>query len=139
MRRVAILVAASPTTAFYSQVAALRLAVLRLRWSRWEPSLHVYVGGPHDPAALEEWRPHLDGVQIQWSSAARFALHGDWAQSDDVFGSAPQGADVLLAMDADTLPVAGLETVLEHVRETGAIAGVIAHYPPFPQAPETTS
>jgi hypothetical protein len=138
MRRVAILVAASPTTAFYSQIAALRLAVLRLRWSRWEPSVHVYVGGPHGPSTLEEWLPHLDGVQIYWSSAARFARDGDWAQSDDVFMSPPAEADVLLAMDADTLPVDVLEPVLEQVHETGAIAGVIAHYPPFPQPLEAT-
>ena len=50
--------------------------------------------------------------------------------------SPPAEADVLLAMDADTLPVDVLEPVLEQVRETGAIAGVIAHYPPFPQPPE---
>jgi hypothetical protein len=93
----------------------------------------VYVGGPHDPTTLEEWRPHLHGVEIHWTSAARFALAGDWAQSDDVFVSAPD-ADVLLAMDADTLPIDTLEPVLERVCETGAIAGVIAHYPPFPQA-----
>ena len=138
MRRVAVLVAASPAAAFYSQIAALRLALLRLRWSRWQPSVHVYVGGPHDPTTLEAWRPHLDGVQIHWTSAARFALDGDWAQSDDVFISAPADADVLLAMDADTLPVDVLEPVLEQVSETGAIAGVIAHYPPFPQAPDAT-
>ena len=138
MKRVAILVAASPTAAFYSQIAALRLAVFRLRWSRWEPSVHVYLGGPHDPSTLEEWLPHLHGVQIYWSSPARFARDGDWAQSDDVFMSPPAEADVLLAMDADTLPVDVLEPVLDKVRETGAIAGVIAHYPPFPQPPEAT-
>jgi hypothetical protein len=139
MRRVAILVAASPTTAFYSQVAALRLAVQRLRWSRWEPSLHLYTGGPYDPAELEEWRPHLDGVELHWSSAARFALDGDWAQSDDVFASAPPHADVLMAMDADTFPVDALESVVEEVCEAGVIAGVVAHYPPFPQGQEATS
>jgi hypothetical protein len=132
MRRVAVLVAASATTAFYSQVAVLRLALLRLRWSRWQPSVHVYVGGPLDSNALETWLPHLDGVEIHWTSAARFARDGDWAQSDEVFISAPPDADVLLAMDADTLPVDVLEPVLEQVQETGAVAGVIAHYPPFP-------
>ena len=98
----------------------------------------MYVGGPHDPTTLEEWRPHLDGVEIHWTSKERFALAGDWAQSDDVFVSAPPDADVLLAMDADTLPVDTLEPVLEQVWETGAIAGVIAHYPPFPHSPEAS-
>jgi hypothetical protein len=138
MRRVAILIAASPTSAFYSQVAALRLALLRLRWSRWQPSVHLSVGGSHDPAVLEEWRPYLGDVQIHWTPAARFALEGDWAQSDDVFISAPPDADVLLAMDADTLPVDALEPILEQVQESGAVAGVIAHYPPFPPAVDDT-
>jgi hypothetical protein len=97
--------------------------------------VHVYVGGPLEPIALEAWRQHLGGAEIHWTSAARFALAGDWAQSDDVFVSAPD-ADVLLAMDADTLPVDTLEPVLEQVCETDAVAGVIAHYPPFPQVPE---
>jgi hypothetical protein len=131
MKRVAILVAASATSAFYSQVAALRLAVHRLPWSRWQPSLHMYIGGQHDPATLDAWWPHLSDVDIHWTSAARFAQDGDWAQSDDVFISAPPEADVLLAMDADTLPVEPLEPILDQVVERGAVAGVIAHYPPF--------
>ena len=129
MRRVAILVAASPTSAFYSQVAVLNLALNRLHWSRWEPSLHVYIGGPSNPAALAQWAPHLRNVQVHWTSATRFALTGDWAQSDDVFMSAPLDADVFLAMDADTLPVDEIEPVLDRVLDTGAVAGVIAHYP----------
>ena len=135
MRQVAVLVAASPTRAFYSQVAALRLALHRLRWSRWQPSVHLYVGGSYGTR-----RPSKIGCHI-WAASRSiglrqrvFALDGDWAQSDDVFMSAPPDADVLLAMDADTLPVDVLEPVLDDVWESGAVAGVIAHYPPFPQA-----
>jgi hypothetical protein len=133
MRRVAVLIAASPTDAFYSQIAVLRLALVRLRWSRWQHSVHLYLGGPHDAAVLHKWRPHLADVQIHWTPAARFAMDGDWAQSDEVFVSPPTDADVLLAMDADTLPVGVLEPILERVSEAGVVAGVIAHYPPFPQ------
>jgi hypothetical protein len=131
MPRAAVLIAASPTPSFYSQIAALRLALERLEWSRWRHSVHVYIGGERDARALEEWLPHLRDVEITWVSEARFSRNGDWSQSDDVFRFAPRDADVLLAMDADTLPVASLEVLLDCISDTKAIAGVIAHYP-FP-------
>lgn len=131
MRKVAILIAASPTAAFYSQVAAMCRCLRQLNWSRWRPSVHVYVGGLHDRRVYDEWLPRLGGVKFIWASDERFARDGDWAQSDDVFRFAPHDADILLAMDADTLPVADLEDLLDRVDGAGAIAGVIAHYP-FP-------
>ena len=129
MPRVAILIAASPTPAFYSQVAALSLCLRKLRWSRWQPSVHMYVGGEHEAGTRARWRPHLGDVEISWVSDSRFARDGDWAQSDDVFRFAPRDADVLVAMDADTLPVTDLEDLLDRVHDTSSIAGVIAHYP----------
>lgn len=131
MPRVAILIAASPTRAFFSQLAAFSLAIRKLTWSRWEPRVHVYTGGECDPEVYEHWRPHLREIDLSWTSPARFAREGDWAQSDDVFRFAPRDVDVLLAMDADTFPVASLETVLDRVLETGSVAGALAHYP-FP-------
>jgi hypothetical protein len=129
MPRVAILIAASPTRAFYSQLAAFSLAIRRITWSRWEPRVHVYIGGEYDPNAYADWRLHLREVDVSWVSHARFEREGDWAQSDDVFRFAPRDVDVLLAMDADTLPVVSLETVLDRVLETGSVAGALAHYP----------
>ena len=132
MKHVAILVAASPTSAFYSQIAALKVALWRLPWSRWQPSLHVYLGGPRESGALQRWQAHLGGAELHWTTAEKYARDGDWAQSDDALADAPPNADVLLAMDADTFPVGDIEPVLEHVDRCGVVAGVIAHYPPFP-------
>jgi hypothetical protein len=129
MRRVAILIAASPTPSFYSQVAVLNLALRKLTWSRWQPSVHVYLGGRWDLDAYAEWRPHLRDVNINWVSDTRFSRDGDWAQSDDALRCAPRDVDVFLAMDADTFPVAPLEAILDRILETEAIGGVIAHYP----------
>jgi hypothetical protein len=134
MPRVAILIAASPTRSFYSQVAVLNRSLQQLAWSRWQPTVHMYVGGEHDADAFAEWLPHLRDVEISRVSDARFARDGDWAQSDDAFRFAPRDADVLVAMDADTLAVSNLESLLDTVLETGAIAGVVAHYP-FPLLP----
>ena len=46
---------------------------------------------------------------------------------------APRDADVILTLDADVLPVASLEDLLDSVVGSGSVAGVIAHYP-FPGA-----
>jgi hypothetical protein len=138
MPRVAILVAASPTRAFFSQLAVLSLAMRKLSWSQWQPSLRVYLGGHHDPDALAQWLPHLADIDVSWVSDARFAREGDWAQSDDVFRCAPRDADVLVTMDADTMPVADLEDVLDRTLHTDSVAGVIAHYP-FPRPDHMSS
>lgn len=137
MPKVAILIAASATPAFYSQIGILNLALRKLPWSRWRPRVHVYIGGSRDVDADNEWLPRLNDLEMIWVPWERFEREGDWAQSDDVFRFAPSDADVLLAMDADTFPVADLECVLDRVLETGSIAGVIAHYP-FPRFPETS-
>jgi hypothetical protein len=134
MRKVAFLIAASPTPAFYSQIAVLSLALRKLAWTDWQPSVHVYLGGPQDADAYREWRPHLLDADMRWVSDTSFSRDGDWAQSDDVFRYAPRDVDVLVTMDADTLPVVALEDLLDHVHETLSIAGVIAHYP-FPLSP----
>jgi hypothetical protein len=128
VRRVAFLIAASPNDAFYSQIAALNARMRSLTWTGWRPSLHVFVGGDTQADTIAAWRPYLGDVQIIWTSKERFVREGDWAQSDDVFRGAPE-ADVLIALDADTFPVTGFESMLDRVHETGAVAGVIAHYP----------
>jgi hypothetical protein len=131
VRKAAILIAASPTRAFYSQIAALCLCLRRLQWSSWRFSVHVYLGGQQDRTAYAEWLPHLEDVKFVWASHDEFARHGDWAQSDDVFRHAPRDVDLLLTMDADTLPVRGFESLLDDIHDSGAIGGVVAHYP-FP-------
>ena len=136
MPKVAILIAASPGRAFYSQIAVLSLALGKLRWSHWKPSVYAYFGGQRDADAFAAWCPYLRDVEIICVSDARFEREGIWAQCDAMFELAPRDADVLLTMDADTLPVADLEEVLDRVAATRAIAGVIAHYP-FPPYPGT--
>jgi hypothetical protein len=136
MPRVAILIPASPNAAFLSQVAAFRVALGNLRWTRWHPTIYLYLGGPCDFDLFAKWRRHLPDVEIIWSSPARFEQKDNWAQSDAVFELAPRDADVILTMDADTLPVRNFEDVLDRVIATDCVAGLIAHYP-FPLFPGT--
>jgi len=126
--KLAILIAGSPSAAFYSQVAASAAALRALPWSRWEPTLHLYLGGEVHPAEFDRWRPHLADVNVSLVAPSRFAREGDWAQSDDVFNYAPRDADVLLAMDADVLPVGPLEEIADVVAHGAVVAGTPAHY-----------
>jgi hypothetical protein len=107
----------------------MNLALRKLPWARWEPSVHLYVGGAQDEHAFRRWQPFLGDVHIHWTSDESFAREGDWAQSDDVFRFAPANADVLMAVDADTFPVQTLEDVLDRVVQTHSMAGVMAHFP----------
>jgi hypothetical protein len=125
--KLAILIAGSPNAAFYSQVAASAAALRALPWSRWEPSLHLYLGGEIDPTLLERWRPYLADVAVSLVAPSRFAREGDWAQSDDVFNYAPRDADLLVAMDADVLPVGPFEEIADTVAHGDVVAGTLAH------------
>jgi len=128
VRTVAFLIAASPTDAFYSQVAALSARLRALAWANWQPSVHLFVGGDRRADTVQAWQEYLEGVKVSWTPDAQFAQDGDWAQSDDVFRAVPEG-DVLVALDADMFPISSIESMLDRVFDTGAVAGVVAHYP----------
>jgi hypothetical protein len=136
LRRLAILITGSTNEAFYSQIAAVRLAVARLPWRRWQPVLYACLGGPppssEDDEAWHRWAPHLDGIRVHIASPDDYRRKENWAQVDAALERAPDDADVLMSLDADTLPVAGFEDVLDQVAADDVIAGVIAHYPPPP-------
>jgi hypothetical protein len=135
MPKVSFLIPASPTRGFFSQIAAFNTALDRLTWSHWQPSILVCMGGQLDTSAYEEWQPYLRDVTIIFaprSDSEKILFY--YAQIDGLFRWAPLDADVLVRMDADTLPVGDLEDVLDHVIETTSIAGVMAHFG-FPVRP----
>jgi hypothetical protein len=134
-RRVAFVVAGSHDAAFYSQIAALDIALRALTWSRWEPSVHAFLG-PCPRSGTEEewsrWTAHLRRVHVTSVPPRVHARKGNWAQVDATLEDAPPDADVLVSLDADTFPVDDFEDVLDRVAEEQLIAGVMAHYPPPP-------
>jgi hypothetical protein len=139
MPKAAFLIPASPTRAFLAQVAAFSLALSRRGWHHWEPSLHVCMGGEVDTEAFRDWLPHMRDVATVFVPAAvSDATPWYYAQIDALYRWAPREADVLVRMDADTLPVGDIEDLLDYVAEKNCIAGVIGHFP-FPVWPGTTS
>ena len=130
MRKLTILIPASPNPAFLSQVATFSLALRKLKWTRWKPTLHVILGGEPDITAITRWYCHLSDVSIALTSQVQFSQSDNWSQCDDVFCWSPVDADVVATMDADTLPVKNFEDVLDRVAATDVIAGTMAHYRP---------
>ena len=134
MSRVAILIAGTGNAAFYSQVAALAAAMRVLPWQRWRPSIHAFFG-PCEPPDSDahlwaRWAPFLQDVHVFHVPARAYELKGNWAQVEAALDMAPRDTDVLLSLDADTLPVGSFEPVLDMVAARQLIAGVMAHYPP---------
>ena len=139
MPKVAFVIPASPTRAFFAQIAAISLALGRLAWRDWEPSLVMCLGGEPDAEALRDFLPYLrDVATVFVPPALAEATPWYFAQYDALHRWAPRDADVVVRMDADTLPVGDFEDLLDHVARTGCIAGVIAHGK-FPGWPGVTS
>lgn len=139
MPKVCFLIPASPTRAFWSQIAIFQAALNSLSWSHWEPSVLVCMGGEMDDNAWAEWRPELPDLATLFVPPAESArTEHYYAQIDGLFRWAPLDADVFARMDADTLPVGDLEDLLDYVVESHSIAGVMAHLT-FPVEPGLTS
>jgi hypothetical protein len=131
MPKVAFLVPASPNAGFYSEIAAINLVIKTLPWQRWEPILCVTMGS-RMPSANEEdsfdrWRSYVREVNFTYVAESQWLWYGNWAQVDSVLQLAPRDADVYVTIDADILPVAGLEGILDEVYERKSIAGIMAH------------
>jgi hypothetical protein len=129
MPRACFLIAANADSPFLSQVAAISRALRQLPWTRWQVNIVVCTGGDVEPGAIERWRPHLPDVDWVMLAPDHYARDPAWASSDDALRFARSDADVLVALDADTLPVANLEPVLDEVLADGVVAGLIAHLP----------
>ena len=134
MPKAAFLVAASPNAGFYSQIAAINLALKALPWKRWEPEVYVTMGSRNSAAVSEDrferWRPYVREVNFAYVSETEWERINNWAQVDSTFLFAPRNADAYVKIDADTLPVAGLEDILDEIYATQSIGGVMAHFPP---------
>src|SRR5260370_30203240 len=110
MKKVAILIPGSPNLAFFSQIAASALALSRLDWQRWEPTLYAFLGGEPDFAALEAWRPYLRDTMMTFVPASLSDAHRCYYdQIDSLFRCATVDTAVLIRLDADQLAFQNIE------------------------------
>jgi len=135
MPKVCFLIPASPNPGFLSQIAAFDLALRRLAWQRWQPSILACFGEEirlTHRDAFAAWRSLMPNVTTAFAPPSTENTYF-YNQIDGLLRWAPRDADVLVRVDADTLPVGDLEGILDFVAENSAIAGTIAHYR-FPAA-----
>ena len=89
------------------------------------------VGAACDPRDLHAELPwSRDRVEWNWVDRALFEQQSFFATGSDRL-KRPTDADFVLLLDADTLLVRGLEDLFVALDTNPAVAGVMAHVPPF--------
>jgi hypothetical protein len=128
----------SPRPYFFRQVEYLWRSILACGGQTSSARLVVSVGediAPYDIAARETW----SGAQVTWRWVDReeFRRHSYHATGADRFRFETD-AEMVLFADADILFIAGVDDILDALRASPAVAGVIAHLPPFHASPSET-
>lgn len=122
------LLCGSPTDAFFSQMAFFRLSLDALGGD-YRAARVVAVFGDHAEARVPAgWRPHLDRIAVEWAHAPGAPNPMHRAQHDRRFTLIRPEADLAFLCDADVIPLRPLDTLIEELLETPALAGVIAHF-----------
>jgi hypothetical protein len=83
------------------------------------------------PSIPARWKEAYRGIDVYFADPVAVADKGIDAQCDLLWEILDPSADVSFLIDADTLPLRAIpQEVLTSINETGAINGVMAHYPP---------
>jgi len=128
MHSVCFSIPASPTEGFFGQIVLFSKSVSQQNWERWTPRIRAIFGEKPDPDTLAKWLPKLGNVDLLFLDAKHQAEEGYFAQGDERLFSVPSNTDVLVLVDADTVILGSIETMLDEVLEAKAVAGVIAHW-----------
>jgi hypothetical protein len=121
----------SPDPHFFRQIAYLSRSFDVRGGMTGRARFRVSVGAdcePYDIAAQHPWSKGR--IDWHWVDREEFRRFSYLATANDRL-KAPSDADVVLLMDADTLLVRGIDDILESLALQPAIAGLMAHIPPF--------
>ena len=130
--KIDFVIAASPTSSFYSQIAMLRLGLNRLGGIYEEAQIRVALGDTEQCEIDPRWRPFLDNVHFFWAPVEQFRREEYLAQIKHRFEIYRPDADVVIFCDADILILRAFDDLLARHLERPAFRGVIAHHP-FPR------
>jgi hypothetical protein len=126
----------SPRPYFFKQVEFLLRSMVDCGGLTANVRFVVSVGDdidPYDIAATQPWS--RDRVQWRWVDRAAFRRESYGATGMDRF-QVESDADIVLLADADILFVSGVDDLLQALALTPAVAGVMAHVPPFYARPD---
>lgn len=123
----------SPKPYFFRQAEYLYRSARACGGLTADVRMVVSVGEDMEPYDIAATQPWSDGnVTWRWAPREEFRKLSYHATVLDRFRGAPD-ADVILFADADTIFVNGVDDLLQYLRTRQAIAGVMAHVPPFAQ------
>ncbi|MEO7167153.1 MAG: hypothetical protein ABI016_08960 [Chthoniobacterales bacterium] len=131
--RLEVRVPISPTPDFFRRVHFMAASLRALEAQIGSYLLVVCVGGDVEPYDLHQAEPWSKSYPIiwHWTDRERFQCDGYWETSREIFRQPSRGRIVICA-DADVLFVGDISDLLRDLESDPALAGVIAHAPPFP-------
>ena len=134
--RLEIRVPISPTADFFRRVHFMAASLRQLGGTLADHEFVVCVGGDEEPRDLSRDLPWSKNYPItwRWVNRARFQKDSYWETSREIFRRPVRGKFVMCA-DADVIFVRDFSDLLEDLEKSPAVAGVIAHAPPFPKLP----
>ena len=132
MTTLEIRVAISPTPDFFRRIHFMAASLRQLGSELADHKLVVCVGGDEEQRDLYKDLPWSRNYPLTWfwADPERFRKDGYWETSHELFRQ-PASARFVMYADADVIFVRDFSELLEDLGRSPAIAGVIAHVPPF--------
>ena len=121
------LIPASPTPAFYSQIAMFRRSLDRLGGDYRDARLVAVFGDRVATPLPVAWRPHFERIDIAWADPADFERLDYRAQCSHRYAVMRPDADLVFMCDADTIMMRGFGREVLDLAGSSAIGGGIAH------------
>jgi len=121
----------SPTRLFFRRIMYLARSVRACGGDTARARIVVSVGDdvePYDVASVQEWTD--DKIVWRWADRGEFQRFSYHATAMDRF-LVESDADIILLADADVVFAKNIDDVLNSLLATPAVAGLIAHIPPF--------
>jgi hypothetical protein len=134
MTKLEIRVAISPRPDFFRRIHFMAASLRRLGGALADHKLVVCVGGDEEQRDLYKDLPWSRDYPLTWlwADRERFRKDGYWETSREIFRQPARGRFVMYA-DADVIFVRDFSDLLADLERSPAVAGVIAHAPPFPK------
>lgn len=132
MSQLEIRVPISPTPHFFRRIHFMAASLRRFGGALADYELIVCVGGNEEPRDLYEHLPWSKNYPLtwRWADRERFCKDSYWETSREIFRQPARGRHIMCA-DADVIFVRDFSDLLDDLDRSPAVAGVIAHAPPF--------
>jgi hypothetical protein len=121
---------ASPTDAFFSQIAMFKLSLDALGGSYKDADTIITLGDEQIKLIPDQWKFLLEkNIIINWAAPEDFLRKKYDAQGDAQWIYNHEKYDFVCILDADVLIMRPIDDLLTNMLQNPAITGTIAHYP----------